>query len=607
MKLTGLSAKLTSAFGLLSLFPLILTGIVSVYVFQMTQEQNVLTIESSVLRQKVEETKKFIEETSGLFEIKVGSLNSNSDNTGLIEEHNQEFLLQNLLRENKFIVEASLIDPTTGSTTAKFSRAQDSSLMELNNVQALTSFKTAKAGRVYLGEVYRTLDGPMMTISAPVLNSSGDVIMVISGEVSLLPLNSIFGATVLGNTGYLYIIDGKGNVVASSEKTLIGSNISKSTLATAVLSGSSNGALQTRAGLKSASVLAMSNPAGNPSWQMIAEWPADDAFAVVGSLRYEFILFCLAVVVTVLAAGWLVGRRILKPLATLRAGAKEYGEEKFDYQIKIDTGDEIEELGNIMNTMAADLKHHHEEIEESHKKIEDNLREIAKLKDDFIFVAAHELRSPVTVLQGYVAEILEDEKTIKMLVKKNPYFVDMVKGIEVSKERLSTLVDDLLDIARMGSGKFKIDIKPDVDLKTTVSTLMKSMTELGKPRGITVKFETKGKLPLLQIDPNRINEILTNLVSNSIKYNKDKGKVTITATFIKGRLYLTVADTGIGLSPDEQKHLFEKFWRSDDVRNLQGTGLGLFIVKHILEQMGGTISCESEKGKGTTFRFDIPA
>jgi signal transduction histidine kinase len=120
-------------------------------------------------------------------------------------------------------------------------------------------------------------------------------------------------------------------------------------------------------------------------------------------------------------------------------------------------------------------------------------------------------------------------------------------------------------------------------------------------------FETKGKIPPLKFDPDRANELLTNLISNAVKYNKDKGEIFVSAKFKDGMIEFEVKDTGIGLDEEEQKHLFEKFWRSEEVSKLQGTGLGLFIVKHMIEQMGGTISFNSKKGVGTSFTFKLPA
>lgn len=594
----GIRTKLTFAFGVLCLFPLLLTGLVSTYIFKVAMHENIQSLENSVLRQKTEETKKFLQEIIALFEVRVGY----SDFLPISEE-GSNFLLEKLLQENPNIKEAALID-LGGQEKYSRSNVQDASLTDLYDVSNLDLFKKPMSGITYISPVYQTLNGPMVDVSAPVKNSAGKVIMVFSGKVSLLPLRNIYASAGLGKNGYVYVVDSNRRIIASSDSTLAGHTLEGMYFMDIILN---SGLITEKPGLLSSDIYTLSTPINGTEWMAVVEWPREDALGVIGRLLSQYLIFSAGLAIVILLLGWLLGRRLLIPLFALRAGAEEFGREKFEHRINIKTGDELEELGKTMNIMALNLKQHRLELEDSHKKIEDNLREISKLKDDFIFVAAHELRSPVTVLQGYVAEILEDEKTIKKLEKQNPYFVDMVRGIEVSKDRLSTLVDDLLNIARMGSGKFKIDVKPDVDLNASLEPLLRTMAELGKQRKISIKFKKKGKLPKLKIDPNRVSEVLTNLISNAIKYNRDNGSITVTAEFADGRLYMAVADTGIGLSPEEQEHLFEKFWRSDDVRNLQGTGLGLFIVKHILEQMGGTISFESEKGKGTTFKFDIPA
>jgi two-component system, OmpR family, sensor histidine kinase ResE len=245
-------------------------------------------------------------------------------------------------------------------------------------------------------------------------------------------------------------------------------------------------------------------------------------------------------------------------------------------------------------------------LEKAHKQTESHLQEINKLKDEFVFVAAHELRAPITVLKAYVAEIVDDEKLIKKMEKSNPYFVEVIHSIDAAKDRLSNLLNDLLDVARMEAGKFKVNIQ-EVDFAEAVGPLIQNLAQLGKPRGITVALKLNSEIPRIKIDPDRVNEVLTNLVANAIKYNLDGGKVTVSASYADKKLSVEVADTGVGLSEEEKKHLFEKFWRSDDVRQIEGTGLGLFIVKHILDQLNGTISFDSKKGEGTVFKFSLPA
>ena len=597
----GLALKLMSAFALLSLLPLLFMGIVSVYGLRISHEQDIASMEQNLLKQKQEEISKFINDILVLFEIRVGY-----ENLSTIEESQQNFLLQSLIDSNSFLQEVSLSN-TLGEETSKISRLQDAKLMGLNDISKTKKFITAKNGKVYLSEVYQTELGPTFTIAAPVLNKNGQIIMILSGEISLAPIQSRLFSSGLGNSGYLYIIDKNNTIIAGGKNVPIGKKIDGYPEVKKSLELNNYFELTARPGILTSDVLTMSAPIRELKSKIIIEWPSGDANATITDLKEQFLIFSAAVIFLVLIMGGYIGSSILLPVAKLSTGADRFGKNDLDFRINIKTGDEMEQLGEAMNKMAENLKLQMKENEKSHQKIEDGLREINKLKDDFIFVAAHELRSPVTVLQGYIAEILEDSKTITMLAKKNPYFVDMVKGIEVSKNRLSALVDDLLNIARMEAGKFKISIKENVDINESVKPLVESMKELCKPRKITLTFSTKGKIPKLKIDPDRTNELLTNLISNAVKYNKDKGKIFVTAEFKDKMIEFEVRDTGIGLDEEEQKHLFEKFWRSDDVSKLQGTGLGLFIVKHMIEQLGGKISFTSKKGEGTSFVFSLPA
>ena len=596
MKQAGLKLKLTIAFGILSLFPMILMGFVSIYLVNMTHEQDVITMERELLRQKIGEIDKFVEEVIGLFEIRVSYV----EKAALIQK-DQQFILEKLLQTEKSIQEASFIG-LDGMELSKITRGNNDNLT-LNNASSLPKFIMAQSGKRYFGEIYQTPDGPMLTIAAPVFNSLGDLIMVLSGEISLQPLRRIFNSSVLGNTGYVYIVDQNNKIFGSSNNALIGQDLAK----TARLKNSAQpGSVETREGLLTKKVVAMSLPMEKLRWQVTAEWPFEDAFYIVTTIRNQLIVFSIAVMILVATMGWLVRRRILGPLATLNLGAQKIGSGNFGYKIKLDTGDEIEELGNVFNKMGSDLDRHAQELEKSHEKIEEHLQEINKLKDEFVFIAAHELRAPITVLKAYVAEIIDDQKLMKKMEKSNPYFIEIIKNIDFTKDRLISLLNDLLNVALMEAGKFKVNAK-EIDFTKTFSPLLKDLERLGDKKKISLSLNIKGEIPIIKTDPDRVSELLTNLVSNAIKYNRDGGKVVVTASFADKKLFIDVMDTGIGLSDEEKSHLFEKFWRSDDDRRIEGTGLGLFIVKHIIEQMGGSIACETKKDVGTTFKFQLPA
>ena len=254
-----------------------------------------------------------------------------------------------------------------------------------------------------------------------------------------------------------------------------------------------------------------------------------------------------------------------------------------EQKLWVHTGDELEELSDTFNEMAKGLKR------------------LDELRKEFVFIATHELRAPATAIKGYLDLIreagVELPKTVEMPFQR----------IKQVNDNLVHLVDDLLEIARAEAGRLTVDVSPQ-ELPPIVDEIVASLKVVAEPRKISLVIEPiQTPFPKVTADPDKLREVLMNLISNAIKYNRDGGSVTVRLE-TKGQEILThVLDTGLGIGAEEQKHLFEKFWRSDDpdVRKQTGTGLGLFIVKEIVERMDGKIWAVSEKGKGTTFSFSL--
>jgi len=229
------------------------------------------------------------------------------------------------------------------------------------------------------------------------------------------------------------------------------------------------------------------------------------------------------------------------------------------------------------------------------------LKRLDELRKEFVFIATHELRAPITAIKGYLDLIreagVELPKTIEMPVAR----------ITQVNDNLVHLVDDLLEIARAEAGRLQVEVSPQ-ELAPIVDEIVASLGVVAEPRKVVVRIDALAAvLPRVMADPDKLREVLMNLVSNAIKYNRDGGSVTVSHEIIGDKVITRVADTGIGMSVEEQTHLFEKFWRSNDVdvRKQTGTGLGLFIVKEIIERMDGKIWAQSEKGTGTTFSFSL--
>ena len=175
-----------------------------------------------------------------------------------------------------------------------------------------------------------------------------------------------------------------------------------------------------------------------------------------------------------------------------------------------------------------------------------------------------------------------------------------------ANQRLIQLVDDLLLVARTEAGKIPIKVS-SIELPQSVLTVISELKPLADKKNIDIKYEPPINLPKVMADSDRLKEILVNLIGNAIRYTPDVGTITVTHKIQDNRLIISIKDTGIGINKENQKKLFEKYFRveSEQTKDIQGTGLGLFIVKQIVEKMNGQIWIESEEGKGSTFSFSL--
>jgi signal transduction histidine kinase len=179
--------------------------------------------------------------------------------------------------------------------------------------------------------------------------------------------------------------------------------------------------------------------------------------------------------------------------------------------------------------------------------------------------------------------------------------------INRSVDRMDALVQDLLDISRIETGRIKLELRP-VCLAAIVDEVVRLLRHEFEARQQILSLDAPPDLPPVRADRARLAQVLTNLLGNAYKYTPPGGSIRLRAEVQNGTVLCSVADTGIGISPQDQEKLFEKFFRAEDefVRQVEGTGLGLSIAKSIIELQGGEIWVESELGKGSVFSFTVP-
>lgn len=230
------------------------------------------------------------------------------------------------------------------------------------------------------------------------------------------------------------------------------------------------------------------------------------------------------------------------------------------------------------------------------------LKEIDKMKDMFISMASHELRSPLTAIIGYV-DLLKDKKELFADKESSRY----IENISFSIQRLSNLVEDILEVSRIEGNRLPVEIT-DIDPDPVISQSVEEMRSFAMQKNLELIWSQPDSSAKIKADANRLKQVLVNLISNAIKYT-EKGSVSVSTAVKNKEFLITVADTGIGISAEDQSKLFQKFSRIKNKRTMDiaGTGLGLWITLEIIRRMDGKISVESIEGVGSHFTVRFPA
>ena len=343
------------------------------------------------------------------------------------------------------------------------------------------------------------------------------------------------------------------------------------------------------------------------------------------------ILLATAIVtafLAMLAAYAIVRYVIVKPVLHLKDVSDEITRGNLDLRADIRTGDEFEELSHAFNRMLRYLTTVQEELREVNTDLDGKVDELAqvnlrlyemnKLKDEFLATMSHELRTPLNSILGF-SDVLSGAENL------DPKQQRFLKNIQTSGRDLMALINDLLDVAKIESGKMEIQCV-EFSLADCIERQVSGVTHMANKKNISLSTNISLKIPKLQQDPGKLQQILNNLLTNAIKFTPEGGRVRVVAVLeeepgaskdqsAKGPFFrLAVEDTGIGIPLEDQATIFEKFRQGKAVpgqrdtmtREFGGTGLGLSIVKELSKLLGGEVSLESEFGKGSAFTVRLP-
>lgn len=296
----------------------------------------------------------------------------------------------------------------------------------------------------------------------------------------------------------------------------------------------------------------------------------------------------IAFILGILGANFMAFR-LIQPIRLLAEAAKRIADGDQDVQVEIKRSDELGLLAKTFNEMAV------------------KVQETDKLKDGFVSSVSHELRSPLAAIEGYCNLLIEG-------VHNNHPAEQQLRGLTIIKDatlRLTNFINNILDLAKMKAGKFEMKPGP-IFIDETIQEITRLFESLALSQNKTLKSIIKEDLPPVFGDAEKIKQVITNLVSNALKFTKENDSIVISAMVSKSYgpdfVEVWVEDSGIGLTKEEAEKVFEKFYQVKDgeFKKPKGTGLGLSIVYEIIKLHHGRIWAEGNLGKGATFKFVLP-
>ncbi len=328
--------------------------------------------------------------------------------------------------------------------------------------------------------------------------------------------------------------------------------------------------------------------------------------------RAILIAFALGTTLALVAGSYLIIRYVIvKPVKHLKSVADAIAAGQFAIRSDIQTGDEFEDLSVAFNRMLSNLIQMQDRnrglIAELDRRVDDlakanlQLFQSGKMKADFLSTMSHELRTPLNIVIGF-SEMLVNSAT---LTEKQQRWA---ANIHTNGGQLLVLINEILDLAKLEAGQARV--KPEsLDVPAFCEQAAAQFRPQAEKKEIELRVRTAPEWPEIRQDAGKLRQIVSNLLSNAVKFTPDGGRITLVAEHAEGKLIVSVSDTGVGIAPEEQEMVFQKFRQASNplTREQGGTGLGLSIVRELAKLLGGNVAVQSDVGRGSTFTLTVTA
>lgn len=449
-------------------------------------------------------------------------------------------------------------------------------------------------------EILTVGDTPMLTTAGPVLRDE-----VVGAMVAGVSLDTVVRSMAARIDGSVALYDASGKRVASSANRYFATRLP-------ARANDRDEPVRVRAhvaGRDQATIYSSIDEGRSFVGTLAVSMPSAPAFAAVQGTRLQLVLISLLVMAAVVGLGLIVSRSVLRRVDRLVETNRRLGAGDLAVRAPDLGHDELGELGQGFNVMAEQLQASYAEVE---RRVDERTEELQRLyqdvvkgneaRSDLFASISHEFRTPIFAILAH-AELMADPQ---LRPTGKAWVNEFGETITEAATSLLHRVDDILELAKLESTEFELHVQP-FDLAALVERLQPQVAALARQAGLVFTAEIPAGLPPVQGDEQRVAQILLNLLSNAVRYNREGGSVTLTAATEKAGVVISVADTGVGIASADAKRIFEPFYRANgSVAKRSASGLGLALAKRLTEAQGGTIAFTSKVGTGTTFRVALP-
>jgi len=368
------------------------------------------------------------------------------------------------------------------------------------------------------------------------------------------------GAMMGPNAGNFLLMDSNGDIIAASNSAYIGKTIPEDSIEHRLPLKVNDSIVGT--------LIMVDNQRG--------EWEKE----YINSINKATLWAAVVASVIALIFGIIISRHLIRPISMLTSAAKRLADRELGYRAAVSTGDEIGELASSFNNMAESLERNE------------------RLRRNLVADTAHELRTPLAILRGNLESMQEG------VITASP---EAIISMHDEVLRITRLVNDLQEISLVDAGELRLN-RRNVRVEEMVEKVAMLFSGDAKYKNINFSVNIPEGLPAVNVDPDRIVQVLLNILGNALRFTKPGGMITLSAGLESENVVFSIKDTGTGIAADELGNVFERFYRSDQSRSRSGggAGLGLAIAKSLVEAHGGRIWVESKINEGSNFSFSVP-